>query len=80
MQVVLEANFGKSGMTWTPGDFNGDGKVSFADYLLLEANFGRSISLPSPPPSAPALVTTALAVPTTVTAAKSGLAMLRMRR
>jgi hypothetical protein len=25
-----------------PGDANGDGKVSFADYLILERNFGKS--------------------------------------
>ena len=24
------------------GDANGDGKVSFADYLILEANFGKT--------------------------------------
>jgi hypothetical protein len=31
-----------SGHTAIAGDINGDGKVSFADYLILEANFGKS--------------------------------------
>jgi hypothetical protein len=29
------------------GDFNNDGTVSFADYLLLEANFGKA-TVPEP--------------------------------
>jgi hypothetical protein len=32
---------------WQQGDFNGDGKVSFADYLILEANFGKTIPEPA---------------------------------
>jgi hypothetical protein len=65
--LFVEHNFAWPGnMTWADGDFNGDGKVSFADYLLLEHNFGKSNSSPAPAP-----VATALAVPTTVTAAKT---------
>jgi hypothetical protein len=65
--LVLEQNFGKSGMTFRQADFNHDTNVSFADYLLLEANFGRSQSLvlapPAPLPLAPvSLAATAMAV------------------
>ncbi len=46
--LILESNFGKSGvMGWAQGDFNGDGVVSFKDYLILEASFGKS-TVPEP--------------------------------
>jgi hypothetical protein len=44
--LILEANFGKSGM-WTDGDFTGDRWVRFKDYLALEANFGHSVPEPA---------------------------------
>ena len=39
--IFLELGFGASG-TWANGDFNGDGLVTFKDYVILEANFGKS--------------------------------------
>jgi hypothetical protein len=45
--LALEANFGKTAMSWEQGDFNNDGTVTFSDYLLLEANFGKTIPEPA---------------------------------
>jgi photosystem II stability/assembly factor-like uncharacterized protein len=42
----LRVGFDSSGLLG--GDANMDGKVSFADYLLLEANFGKSSPAPAP--------------------------------
>ena len=42
--LLLSANFGASGATWTPGDFNGDSLVRFADFLAFSNNFGKSIA------------------------------------
>jgi hypothetical protein len=41
--MVLETNFGKTGMTWNNADFNGDGTTDFADYIILEAHFGEHL-------------------------------------
>jgi hypothetical protein len=49
--LILEANFGKSGMNWGTADFNGDGLVGFADYLILEANFGKKLVASAPAPA-----------------------------
>jgi hypothetical protein len=45
--LILEANFGKSGMTNAQGDADGSGTVSFADYLVLEAQFGKTTPEPA---------------------------------
>jgi hypothetical protein len=39
--LILERNFGHSGMTNAQGDATGDGKVMYADYQLLESQFGN---------------------------------------
>jgi hypothetical protein len=39
---ILYGHLGRAGDR-TSGDFDGDGRVSFADYQVLERNFGRSI-------------------------------------
>jgi hypothetical protein len=57
---ILNRNFGKVGATWEEGDFNGDARVDFTDFLLLEAAFNRS--LPAAPP-APSGATAGGAVP-----------------
>ena len=36
-----------SGATWAMGDFNADGTVNFADYLVLEAEFGKTTPEPA---------------------------------
>ena len=37
--LTVSANFGRSAATWAEGDFTGDGKVGFGDFLLLSAVF-----------------------------------------
>jgi len=46
--LVLEANFGSAGTTWTNADFDENGIVNFDDYLALEANFGAGTAAPEP--------------------------------
>jgi len=41
--LVLSANFGKDGLSWPDGDFNGDESVQFDDFLLLSENFGKTV-------------------------------------
>ena len=38
---ALAANYGKTGMTWEQGDFDGDGKVGITDFNYLAANYGK---------------------------------------
>ena len=45
--IVLEANFGKTDISYAGGDLDGDRAVTFKDYVILEANFGRS-AVPEP--------------------------------
>jgi hypothetical protein len=40
------------GSIWTTGDFNGDNATTLADLILLQANIGQSLPLPSPSASA----------------------------
>jgi hypothetical protein len=42
---VLASNFGKSGRTWSQGnfDYSADGVVSIVDFNVLAANFGHSL-------------------------------------
>ena len=52
---LLATNFGKSGQTFTQGnyDYSTDGVVSITDFNILATNFGKSVP-PSPAPqSAP---------------------------
>ncbi len=50
---LLAANFGKSGQTFTQGnyDYSGDGAITIDDFNILAANFGKSVS--TTPPAAP---------------------------
>ncbi len=45
--IVLERNFGLSGIGWAGGDFNFDGVTNFQDYIILERNFGKTIAAPA---------------------------------
>ncbi len=45
--IILEADFGKSGMNFAHVDFNSDSVVDFKDYIILEGNFGKT-SVPEP--------------------------------
>ena len=38
---VLASNFGKSGRTWTNGDYTGDGIVNTADFNALAKNYNQ---------------------------------------
>jgi hypothetical protein len=39
----LQNDFGRTtGAVWQDGDFNGDGAVNFADFQLLQNDFGQS--------------------------------------
>ena len=39
---ILLANFDKTGMSWSQGDFNGDGSVGLADLSNLLVNFDKT--------------------------------------
>jgi len=45
----LSANFDMTG-TYSQGDINCNGRVQFADFLILAANFGKSASVASAVP------------------------------
>ncbi len=61
--IVLEANFGKTGTSFSQGDFNADQKVDFKDYVILESHFNASIY------SAPEVVPLSLLAGTTTASA-----------
>ncbi len=65
--IVLEGNFGKTGVSFAGGDFNGDNVVNFKDYIILESNFGTTIY--SAPSVAPSLAPLSASVSTTVVSA-----------
>ncbi len=44
--TILLTNFGKSGMTWSQGNFDGDPTVDLEDLTILLTHFGQSLSLP----------------------------------
>jgi hypothetical protein len=48
-KIVL-AHQGSAG-DWTAGDFNGDRRVGFADYQILELNFGAVVAAAPPAPA-----------------------------
>ena len=41
--MILARNYGKTGATWSDGDFDADGKVDFNDLVTLARNYGRTI-------------------------------------
>ncbi len=43
---VLATNFGKSGMTFSQGNFDYSGTVGIADFNLLAGNFGKTLAAP----------------------------------
>lgn len=53
---LLAANFGKSGQTFSQGnyDYSTDGTVSITDFNILAANFGQQVTVPTGPDSEPA--------------------------
>jgi hypothetical protein len=63
---VLASNFGKSGMTFSQGnfDFSADGKVTLQDFSVLASNFGKSLApLSTAPDVQPSAMQTAIAQP-----------------
>lgn len=51
---ILATYFGTTvSIGWAKGDFDGDKDVDFADYQVMEANFGFGESQPLPPPPMP---------------------------
>lgn len=48
---LLAANFGKSGMTFSQGnyDYSSDGVISLTDFNVLASNFGNSMQTPTSP-------------------------------
>jgi hypothetical protein len=56
-------NYGRdSGSIWTDGDFNGDRRVSLADWAMLQQNFGSMAPSPVGVPEPSALMLVALSV------------------
>ncbi|MGB2823576.1 MAG: hypothetical protein WBF17_21530 [Phycisphaerae bacterium] len=53
---AVEAGFGRAGALWTTGDFNGDGRADFRDYLLWKANVAPSSPGGIPEPAALLLI------------------------
>ena len=60
--TILLTNFGRTGATWTQGEFTGDGTVDVNDLTILLTNFGQTLSasagsaaaVPEPCAAAPA--------------------------
>jgi hypothetical protein len=52
---ILAANFGKSGETFTQGnyDYSSDGTITLLDFNVLAANFGKQVMVPTGPGSVP---------------------------
>ena len=48
---ILRANFGRTFVTWSQGDFTGDRRVNFEDFQILETAFDSTPPAPSPAPS-----------------------------
>jgi len=63
--TLLAANFNKSSVGFSKGDFNYDGTVNALDFNILASQFGKSIAPPPPAPvvSASSQVAAVLAVP-----------------
>ena len=65
--TIVLANFGQTGMTWSQGDFTGDGTVDVNDLTIVLSNFGYGVNAAAPSavpePSALALLALALLVP-----------------
>lgn len=65
--LILARNYGKTGQTFTNGnfDFSADGSVNFNDLLLLAKSYGTTL------PAAPAAATLATTAPTSATRKRS---------
>jgi hypothetical protein len=50
--TIVLANYGQTGMTWTQGEFTGDGTVDINDLTIVLAHYGRSIGASTPGTSA----------------------------
>ena len=44
LSTISADNFNKPGR-WTDGDFDGNGHIQFADFLLLADNFGNTLEV-----------------------------------
>jgi hypothetical protein len=63
----LAANFGKPNPSHADGDFNHDGVIDNADFMILRDRFGQTV--PPPPPAAPPVGSKAPKAPATKTPA-----------
>ena len=51
--TIVLANFGKTtGMSWSTGDFSGDGRVNINDLTVVLSNFGQSAGSSAARPAA----------------------------
>jgi hypothetical protein len=42
---TLLSNYGRTGMDWTQGDFNGDGSVNGADFNIVLSQYNESVGI-----------------------------------
>ena len=66
--TIVLANYGQTGMTWSQGEFTGDGTVDVNDLTIVLASYGQtagSSGRPAtvPEPAAAALLAAAAAAP-----------------
>ena len=47
--TIVLANYNKSGMTWSKGDFTGDGKVDINDLTIVLAHYNQTAGTAPPP-------------------------------
>ena len=50
--TIVLSNFGQTGMTWSQGEFTGDGTVDINDLTIVLANYGQTIGASAGGPSA----------------------------
>ena len=45
--TIVLSNYGKTGMTWSKGDFNYDGKVDINDLTIVLSHYGQTLASPA---------------------------------
>ena len=43
--TIVLTDYGRTGMTWSQGDFQGDGRVDINDLTIVLSNFGKDVGL-----------------------------------